>query len=450
MGHTEQKRAPRLRTLPPVPRWLPEYKLVEDADAVGDDRVALALLYALRDLRLWVESTPEERPHLLLPPSRDRTDTFVRAAEHANAIAEPLHDLCAMRSDPDRATAEVLGAACRRVSRWAHQRSLTNIALLFAEASVRVAPDIASGANVAGRMARIVGFPDRSESWFDYGIRVAGRDGNRNRREMIRALLGKGTILREHGRLHEAKPFLDRAARLCAATRRHRLAAETHHDLYALAVMLGSNVEAEAHMLRALQHYPIHHSAIPGLIHDWCFLLVQQGYYSQAVSLLQLSIPTIQRVEIQLVSWGTLARAAAGAGARDLYDEAVQHIKALVARTQAYASAALIQAANGTRFFMEWEVALELATWAREIAEARGEMEVVQEVRDVISSILAREAPLPLTEPPEGSHVRDIDERFMFLLRARQRPVRRPVHASQEWEASGQLVPARRDFTSES
>jgi tetratricopeptide (TPR) repeat protein len=423
--------------------------LVGGADAVGDDLVTLALLRALRDLRLWVESTPEERPRILLPPSQDRTATVEHASEHAPAIAEALHDLSAMRSDADRTTAEALNAACHRIARWAHRNSLSCIALLYSEAAVRVAPHIAASANYAGRMARIAGHPDRSESWFDYGIRIAGRDGNRNRREMIRALLGKGTILREHGRLDDARPLLNRAARLCAATRRHRLAAETHHDLYTLAVMLGSYAEAETHMLSALRHYPVHHSAIPGLIHDWCFLLVQQGYYPQAVSLLRASIPSIQRVEIQLVSWGTLSRAAAGAGARDLYDEAVQHIEALVERTHAYASAALVQAANGTRFFAEWEAALGLAMRARAIAEARSETEVAQEVKAVISSILTREAPRPLAKPPEGSYVEEIHDRLMFLLQARQRPVRRPVQTSREREASGQLVPARRDHSSE-
>lgn len=445
MGQPNSKRDPRPRSLPPVPGWLPEYKMVEDVAAVGDELVALALLQALRDLRLWVESTPEERPHVLSPPSQDRTATFRYAADQAPTIGEALHDLGGMRSDPDRATPEILNTACLRISRWAHRNSLSRIALLYAEAAVRVAPHVAASANYAGRMARIAGHPDRSESWFDYGIHLAGRDGNRNRREMIRALLGKGTIQRENGRLHEAKPLLDRAARLCAATRRHRLAAETHHDLYALAVMLGSYAEAETHMLRALQHYPVHHSAIPGLIHDWCFLLVQHGYYSQAVSLLRASIPSIERLEIQLVSWGTLSRAAAGAGSRDLYEEAVQHIEKLVERTQTYASAALAHAAYGARFFGEREAGLRLATRARTIAEARGEAEIVQGVQEFITAMLAREAPTPPGEPPQDSQIAEVHDRIMFLLRARQRPVRRPVLPSQEREAGGQqLVPARR------
>ncbi|MEW5925999.1 MAG: tetratricopeptide repeat protein [Gemmatimonadota bacterium] len=428
---------------------MPEHKLIEDADALGDDHILFALLLLLRDLRLWAESTPTERPKLLLAPSPNRTDALRFAAEHCESIAEAVQALSALRTDSDRATAEVLNAACQRIARWAHRNSLSCIALLYSEAAVRVAPHIAASANFAGRMARIAGHPDRSECWFDYGIRIAGRDGNRNRREMIRALLGKGTILREHGRLDDARPLLDRAARLCAATRRHRLAAETHHDLYALAVMLGSYPEAEAHMLSALQHYPVHHSAIPGLIHDWCFLLVQQGYYSQAASLLQASIPSIQRLEIQLVSWGTLSRAAAGAGFKQLYEEAVQHIENLVERTHTYAAAALAHAAYGARFFAQGEVGLRFATRARAIAVARGETEIVQGVDEFIAAIHALEAPIPPAQPPEDSHIPEIHDRIMFLLQARQRPMRRPVQPSVEREAGGQqLVPARRPLSS--
>lgn len=427
MGHTEQKRAPRLRTLPPVPRWLPEYKLVEDADAVGDDRVALALLYALRDLRLWVESTPEERPHLLLPPSRDRTDTFVRAAEHANAIAEPLHDLCAMRSDPDRATAEVLGAACRRVSRWAHRHSLTHVALLFAEASVRVAPSTAANANLAGRMARIAGCSDRAESWFDYSIRVAGRDGNRNRREMIRALLGKGTILREHGRFGEAKPILERAARLCAATRRHRVAAETQHDLLALAVETGTYADSEQHMLEALRHYPIHHPAVPRLVHDWSFLLVRLGLYHAALPMLEAVLPQFKSLDGQMGAWGTLGLAAAGAGNRKRYDTAVEHVQKLVSRTQEFAAAAHANLAQGARFWGEWDLGRTLAVRAIEIAQLRREADVERGAREFLAGIEAHQPPPPQPGPPASNQIAGISRQVIDLLEARKRPPRRPV-----------------------
>lgn len=442
MGQTTIERAPRPRSLPPVPRWLPEHKLIEDADAIGDDVVALALLLLLRDIRLWVESPPEERSSLLLPPSRDRVETIERASARAQSIAEALNDLSAMRSKPERATDEVLNAACQRIARWAHRQSLSCIALLYAEAAARIALATASNANFAGRMARIAGFPDRSELWFDHGIRIAGRDGNRNRGELIRALLGKSTILREKGSFQDARCLLDRAARLCASTRRYRQAAETQHDLFALAVVDGTFVEAEGHMALAVEHYPIHHPAIPILIHDWCFLLVQHGYYSEVLPLLCESIPRIQRLEVQLFSLGPLARAAGGVGLRKLYDEAVQRIEVLVERTKAYAAPALAHAAYGARFFADWERAFNLATQARAIALARGEIEVANGVEEFLSAIRAKVPPIPSATPPDSSRVTEIHNRIMRLLKARERPVRRPVEPTEAREAGGIQVPA--------
>ena len=261
---------------------------------------------------------------------------------------------------------------------------------------------------------------------------------------MISALLGKGTVLREKRRFSEAKSLLLRAARLCASTRRHRLAAETQHDLFALAVMDGSYTEAENHMASALEHYPVHHPGIPGLVHDWCFLLVQCRFYAQAVPLLQASIPHVRKAEIQLVSWGILSRAAAGAGSRELYDEALRHVRALVARTHEFAAAALAHAAYGARFFEEWALAESLARQSREIAETRAETEVAQGVEEFLTAIRAKEAPLPQIEPPVSSRIPEIAGRMTTLLDARRRPTRRPVEPTQEREAGGPLVPARR------
>jgi tetratricopeptide (TPR) repeat protein len=428
-----------------VPRWLPEHKLIEDADAVGDDVVALALLLLLRDLRLWVESPPEERSSLLLPPGRERIQTVERAAEHAQGIAEALHDLSAMRSEPARVTPSMLSAACQRIYRWAERRSLPQVAILFAEAAARVDPRTSRIASDAARAARHGGRLDRAECWYDLGITLAGRDGSRNRGDMISALLGRGTVLREQRRFDEARHVLSRAAKLCASTRRYRIAAETQHDLFALAVMDGCYTEAETHMAIALEHYPLHHPAIPGLVHDWCFLLTQRGFYAQAVPLLENSIPQLRRVEIQLVSWGTLSHAAAGAGLIHVYDEAVCHVLQLATRTQNYAAAALGHAAFGSLFFGDWDAGHALATRAAEIARTRGEIGALYWIEGLLARVNARETPAPQMHPPIGSRITLIGQVLQDFLTARQRPTRRPVHVDVEREASGPLVPARQN-----
>lgn len=444
MGQKEKPRESRPRNLPPVPRWLPEYKLLEDAGAISDDHVALALLLMVRDLRLWVESTPAERPRLLLPPSPSRLGIIQKATAHKKGVAEALDDLSAIRSDPKRATSNILSTACRRISRWADRRSLSHVALSFAEAAARVDPYSSKVASDAARAARHDGYPDRAECWYDRAISLAARDGSRNRSDMISALLGKGTLLREQCRFDEARQHLSRAAKLCASTRRYRLAAETQHDLLGFSIIDGSYFEAEDHMMLALDYYPVHHPAITRLVRDWAFHLIQHALYSQAVPLLQASISQIRRWDILVLSWGTLAHAAAGIGRRDLYDEAVQQVVEHADRAQEFAAAALAHAANGACFFAEWEIGQAQALRAREVARARMELETVEWVREILAAIELRQVPPAQREPPHGSRLDVIADRIFKQLEARKRPRRRPVQVDPQKETGGPPMPTRR------
>lgn len=440
MGQTKKERAPRPRSLPPAPRWLAEHKLIEDADAIGDDCVGLALLILLRDLRTWVESDPAQRRALLLSPSQDRMEILQYASEHATGIAEALHDLSAMRSAPERVTPELLSAACRRVYRWADRRSFTKVAILFAEAAARVEPSTARIANDAGRAARLARQLHRADVWYDRGARLAGRGGSRHRRDLIRALLGRANLLREQGLYDEARPLLERAARLSASTRRHRVAAETQHDLLALAVEAGTYEESEHHMIEALRHYPIHHPAVPRLVHDWSFLLVRLGLYREALPLLEAVLPQFRSLEGQMGAWGTLGLAAAGAGNRERYDKAVEHVQRLIGRTHEFAAAAHANLAQGARFWGEWDLGRSLAICAIEIAQARREGDVERGAREFLASIDAQEAPPPQAGPPAESQIEAIAKEIAGLLNARKRPSRRPVQMEDE-DADGPFDP---------
>lgn len=440
MGQTTNKREPRPRSLPPIPGWLPEHRLVEDADAIDDDRIPFALFLLLRDLRLWAESTAAERPRLLLPPSPDRINSVEFALKNCKPIADSLHNLALIRSDPDRATPETLSTACSRISRWGTRQSFTRVALLFAEASARIEPATSSNAREAGRAARLAAMLDRADIWYDCAIRLAGRSGNRCRRDLIRALLGRGNLLREQGQYDEARPLLNRAARLSASTRRHRVAAETQHDLLALAVEAGTYHESESHMLEALRHYPIHHPAVPRLVHDWSFLLVHLGRYGEGVQLLETVLPHFRSPEGKMGAWGTLGLAAAGAGERERYDQALEHVQRIVSRTQEFAAAAHANLAQGARFWRQWDLGRNLAIRAIEIAQTRRELDVERGAREFLSGIEAQELPSTPPLPPSPNQIQEISRQIFRLLEARMRPARRPVHV-EATDADGPFDP---------
>jgi tetratricopeptide (TPR) repeat protein len=412
-----------------------------EAEILADEHLAFALVLALRDLNTWVEASPGERPRIFQPPKRHRINAMAHASRAVPEIAPALETISHLRVPDVPPEAGSLVGACRRIFNWADSNALPQIAVRFAEAYARLDPDRSAFANDAARAAKHAAIPDRADVWYERAIGLAGRE--RNRREKIRGLLGKANLYRNERRYDEARPLLMRAASLAASTRRYREAAEIEHDLYALAVMEGTYPEAERHILSALAHYPVHHPAVPRLVHDWAFLLVQKALYAEAIPLLQMSIPQTRRIEIKLLSWGTLSHAVAGAGHRGLYEEALDRVLHFSERIQEYAAAALAHASCGARFFGEWDLAHTLATQALAVAEVRRETDVAQGVREFLAAIESQQALPPQAEPSEGHQIALINAQMLKLLQARRRPTRRPVVLDQNKEASGPLVPAR-------
>jgi len=430
MGQTGRSPMVRHHTLPPVPDALAEHVVGRDIETLGDPSLAFALVLTLRDVRNWAEPCLDAQPGRLKLRSRDRTEALARAAAVVPEIAPALETVSLLRTSPAGVDPAALGSACRRLARWADKRGLPEFAVRFAEAAARLNPEDPALANDAARAARRAGLYEHADIWYDRGIALAGRQNNR--REVIRGLLGHGSLLREQGQYDGARALMERAANLARSTRRHRLAAEAQHDLLTLAVEVGTFREAEAHMISALEHYPIHHVAVPRLVHDWSFLLVLNALYEEAKGLLETVIPQIRQIEIELLSWGTLSRAAAGSGHRAQFDQAVEHILRLSEPRGEFAAAALANAAFGARFFAEWDLGQTLATRAIEIARVRREESVERGAREFLIAIEAREPPPTQAVPPEGSRIEIISSRIMQLLEARKRPPRRPIQDDPE------------------
>lgn len=432
MDENHPKRASR--PLPPVQPWLPEHKLIEDAGAIGEECVTLALLRTLRDLRLWTSCLPGERFWLRLPPTRSRFETIKHASDHSKDIAGALTELSTMRLEPDLARPGALGEACRQISRWAMQRSLPNVGLMFAEAAARVDESVSVHAREAGQAAKYAGVRHRSEDWLDRAIRLAGRDGNRNRIELIRALLAYGNLLREQAKYAEARSHLTRAARLAASTRRHRIAAVAQHDLVGVTVMDGTYTESEGHIREALRYYPIHHPAIPSLVHDWSFLLSRTGRYHDARPLVDAVLPHTDQPELELILWGMAGLVAAGTGDQQRFDLAVEQVRTRAMRSKEFAAAAHGHLAQGARLLGAWDLARSLIVKTIDISRTRQESEVEILSKQLLAGIESQEAPSPALELPRDHRIKEITVQFNELLKARLRPSRRPVQIDLEIE----------------
>lgn len=423
------KRTPRYRTAQPPPEPLPDHQILLDLE----DPLARVLWRGLRDVRDWTDTDPGQRGTLFGPPSEDFRERLLYAAAQAPELADAVGVLGSLRVSPRMVSIADLVRACVDIWKWADGRGLVQTALAFSEAAAGLDLDNPILACDAGKVARRAAMGDRAEQWFDRAQKSAARQ--KNRRELIRALLGHGALMRETGRFKEARVLIERASQMAASTRRHRQAAESAHDLLAIAIEDGSYGECERYVRLALRSYSSHHPSVPRLVHDWAFYLTRLALYRQAVPLLVAIVPLARRPELRMLYQGTLARAAAGAGRRDLYEEAVRGVVTLSGLHQEFAAAALANSAEGARFFAEWDRGEGYAARAVEIARERNETDVQRGALEILDGIAARRPPVPQGEPPQGSRTDQITRRVMALLQQRAKPPRRPVQTDRDTDA---------------
>lgn len=395
----KKKRAPRTRTVPLPPQALELKRELRILDSL-DGRTRLALWRALRRVRLWVETPEDRREGLFLPAAEGVLRESVRACEEEPALLEPLGALSLLRRGPHRMEEWQVAEACRLVWEWADRRGLLSVGVLFAEAAALAEPESPGRSNDAARLCRRAALHDRAEVWYTRAMVLAGQASTREgRKEGLWALLGFGTLMRETGRHEAARTHFNKAARKADSLGMKREAAEVHHDLLLLCAEMGEFPAAAWHARSALNLYPLSHPRFPALAHDFAFLLVRQCYFTPALSLLEKTIHFIEAPAERAVVWSTLARAAAGAGRRDRFEQVEREILHLIGIHEEFAPAALIHLAEGKRAFGEWDSAGEYAEKTLEAAERRKTVLLERDATELLERIASRE-PAPEEEVP--------------------------------------------------
>ena len=232
--------------------------------------LGIALWQRVRDVVLWAQVPPGERPGLFRPLSAAQTARLAQAADEAPELAEPLHELSMIVATPGRAEAARVAEACERVLVWAELRGMRETALQFAEAAARVEMDTSLRSKLAGRLCRRVHDHPRATLWYRRAARLARRADNEA--EFAFAQLGLGGVALDQGKLDEAEHYFWRAARAALRQGRQSLAAEAHHDLLGLTLAGGRYAEAIEHAEKAVDLYPTKHPGIPNLAYDIAFL----------------------------------------------------------------------------------------------------------------------------------------------------------------------------------
>ena len=279
----------------------------------------LLLWHSLRDVTLWAEVTPAERAALFAPPAAAERLRLLRAAAVEPALEVSLTTLAALVGNPSGASAEIVTLVCLQVSRWAQDRGAPNTSLAFAQAGALASPEDAAAALTVGVLALHFRRLARADTWLRRTIGLARR--RRDWTSYAQAWVELGRLQTRRGARDAARRALVKGTR---ASRRHGLLAiraAALHGLFVLALESGDFDDAERFARLAMRAYGRGHAIQPELQHDLARLWVLRGAHDRAVPALQRILPTRVQPRERVETLALLARAAAGAGNRPLYQE---------------------------------------------------------------------------------------------------------------------------------
>ncbi|HEX8695255.1 MAG TPA: hypothetical protein VF746_22780 [Longimicrobium sp.] len=385
-----RRNASRRWCIPPAIEREPDEMLEAShvLDEIGGD-VGLLLWQALRDITLWASVPAGKREGLFTPDAAGCRLRLLLSAAAEPAVEVSLTTLTSVVGDPAAADPEIVSLVCLQLSRWAEARGALATALGYAQAAALATPEDPGPAYAAGSLALRWRRSARSETWLRRAIGLARRAKDWNVYAL--AYVDLGALYARRGNAQAAERYYVQALR---AARRHGLTpvrGAARHGLLLLALESGALDDAERHARDAARAYGRGHPRLPELEHDMAYLWVSRGSFARAVPMLHKLLPSrVEPVERSL-TLAVLARAAAGAGDRRLYQEAWSDAWSIVVRKpgeegkHARALLELARAAGQCRDWPHMEQAGRLA-----LSVASGEAAIAAQVEELASTLHRR------------------------------------------------------------
>jgi tetratricopeptide (TPR) repeat protein len=390
-------------------------------EAVGSEGVLL--WEALRSAQLWIEARPTSRKRVFLPGAGSARIARLTAAAPEPVLAGPLTELAGVLGNSGGVTAADVSRACREISDWADGRGRLSTALAFMQTAALAEPENAEAAYLTGRLARLAAQNARAECWFWEAVERS----HRSRDPASRALsfIGLGNLHRQVGKLTSAHRFHSRALFVARRSGLNQIAGMASHDLFVLTDEGDEDAgEAEMHAMNALHWYGMGHPRLPSLAHDLAVFWMNRGRFRKALPVLRAVQPHIRGVRENLLTLGSIARAAGAVGDQVTFDRVWDELRTELGqsesgleRTAVLPGSVLLAVAQGAESLGEWDRAERAADCALQVAAERGEAEVkirAKAVRDAArngraGTAGARSRPRKLGPAEEGI-VREVVE----------------------------------------
>ena len=360
----------------------------------------LLLWQSYRDAELWASTSPAER---VFRPGRAETRfAAIRALDEAehHEIKPALLTLSFLLT-PEGPDAREVAAACQAVSAWAERRGALGTAVEFAQAASFAAPRDARQAVRAARMLRIRAEYERAWSWFDHAVFLARQSGDW--RAYTEAWAGVGNLCIQVGNYPRARVAHKRCLRAARRSHLHDMVAAALHNLFILEMEVGEVEKAERYARKALEAYPLDSPLLPRLARDLAWRWMVQGFFERALPLAQEALKHFTSPADRALLWSDVARAAAGAGEVETFEEAWARAWVLYQEhpVDPWPADILVNLAHGAAFLGERTRAERAARLAVETARARREGTLLLAAEAILDS-LAR-APRVRVEPAPAS-----------------------------------------------
>lgn len=408
------RREGRRHGIPPAPTPRTEFEVLKaDEGALG-----VALWHSLRNVLSWAGVPPDRRAALFQPMPERARERYAHARLVAPELASALGAFATLQAAPAVVDEQYLADACGQVRDWAEGRGLLAAASLFGEGAAYAQPGAAKWAVDAGRLARRLGGPemlDRSGAWHRRGFALAVR--TRDRDASVRALGGWGAVLKEQGRIDEARTIFERAVRRAVRTGRRRQAALVRHHMFALYGVTGDLEQAIADASEALKLYPLRDERVPYLAADVGYVLLRLGYYRLALRVLERAGASMGQPHEMALMFSATARAAAGARRPGKHQAAARAALDLLGSNEEWAASVLVNLSEAARLLGEWDAAYRYAGQALLMASRRKDREVGALARELVRAARRRVPPIPAEDPPADAPIARLARRIAARLR---------------------------------
>lgn len=386
-----QPRYPGPLRLDPDERIPYVFVVREMADA-GMEDAGLVLWQVLLDVRAWLDSiaAPDE-------PTLGDAGWKLEGLVPELAITLPALDRLIRDPNPDPSTMEAVALGCMQVGLWAEDAASGRTSLAFFQAAEDANPDNPHFAYNVGRVARKLAMYEEAESWLKWSNWVARGAG----RWEVAALSmsGLGNLHRQRGNLPLAVRYHKVTWRIARKHNLRTLEGDALYDLVGLNFDFGDATLGMEYARRAIDAYGPGHTRVYRLAKDIAWLWMDQfSAFESAAHVFVALLDHVWEPERRVMLHASLARAAAGAGWRDLFEEMWVESWTTIRQqsTRDFHAAALTQLALGAGSVADWERARMAAAEALRVARARDEGEMIilaESILDAVrSDVIAEEA----------------------------------------------------------